>query len=281
MKLETLIIIVLFAADSAMAQNLATVEQANASQPQADQYLQRADAVPRERSGIELNARAAGMDVTKDSNRYSHRERLDDTDAGVIESWSDRVFRRLELHAQPNRFDLMQDNRMLSNTAMDALANEERVVTKIILRETLKYTQEQLPEIDVLIRALKLEVSTDMISRQGEEKEAVDSPAKPARTVRHAPVEGRFFLKTGLRIPVDGGKVGVVMETEATYGSLSSFLKVRLDGRYDSAAGLVYVLSRDVRVQVDRRVTHGTVIGRGDSASTKSSLNLVQLVCNF
>jgi hypothetical protein len=289
MKLETFYFIVIFAAESAIAQNMAAAEKANyvvdekaiASELQADQYMQIAYATPEETSAIELNARAARMKFIGDPNLYSEMKHPESTDAGVIEGWRDRVFKKLEMHAQPRRFDPMQDNRMQSTTALDEQANEDRMATRIILKETLRYTQERLPEIDELIKAMRLEVSTDMIYRQGDEAAALDSKSRAARTVHHAPVEDRFFLKTGLRIPVDGGKLGVVSETEATYGNLSSFFKVRLDGRYDSTAGLIYVLSRDLRVRVERQVTHETVLATRDTMNTKSNLGLVQLVCTF
>jgi hypothetical protein len=109
----------------------------------------------------------------------------------------------------------------------------------------------------------------------------MDPNTGAARPVHHAPVENRFFLKTGLRIPVDGGKLGVVSETEATYGNLSSFLKVRLDGRFDGSAGLIYVLNRDLRVLVEQHVTHAAVLAARETMNTRSSLGLVQLVCTF
>jgi len=289
MKLETFFVMVIFAAESAIAQNMAAAEKAHyvldekaiASQPQADQYMQIAHVIPEETATLELYAHAARMKFTNDPNLYSEMKHPDHTDAGVIEGWRDRVFKKLEMHTQPRRFDPLHDNRMQSNTALDEQANEGRMATRIILKETLRYAQERLPEIEELIKAMRLEVSTDMISRESDEAAAMDSNTRAARTVHHSPVEYRFFLKTGLRIPVDGVKLGVVSETEATYGNLSSFFKVRLDGRYDSTAGLIYVLSRDLRVQVERQVTHATVLATRDTMKTKSSLGLVQLVCTF
>ena len=290
MKLETMLVIVIFATESALAQNMAAAEEphavldekAIASRPQADQYLQIASVAPEERSIIELNASAARLKFTNDPNLYSDMKHPDHTDAGIIEGWRDRVFKSLGMHAQPRRFDPMHDGRMQSNTVLDEQANEGRTVTRIILKETLRYAQDRLPEIEELIKAMRLEVSTDMIFRQSDEAAAMDpNTGAGGRTVPHAPVENRFFLKTGLRIPVDGGKLGVVSETEATYGNLSSFVKVRLDGRYDSTAGLIYVLGRDLRVQVERQVTHATVLATRDAINTKSSLGLVQLVCTF
>jgi hypothetical protein len=289
MKLETLCIIVIFAAESAMAQDMVAAdkaryvmdEKAMTSRPQDDPFMQVASVDPEERSQIALSARAASMQYTDEPNLYSEMTGPDHTAAGVIEGWRDRVFKKLGLYAQPRRFDPSTDNRVQSNTALDEQASESRTVTRIILKETLRYAQDRLPEIEELIRAMRVEVSTDMIARQGDEAAAAVSKPRIAHTVHRAVAEDRFFLKTGLRIPVDGGRLGVVSETEATYGNLSSFFKVRLDGRFDNTAGLVYVISRDLRVQVERQVHHESAPAAGDATITRSSLELVQLVCTF
>jgi hypothetical protein len=289
MKLETIFIIVIFAAESAMAQDMAAAEKAQyvmdekamTSRPQADAYMQVAYVDSEERSQIALSARAARMMYTDEPNLYSEMTGLDHTDAGVIEGWRDRVFKKLGLYAQPRRFDPSTDSRVQSNTALDEQASESRTVTRIILKETLRYAQDRLPEIDELIKAMRVEVSTDMIARQGDEAAAAVSKPRIAHTVHRAVAEDRFFLKTGLRIPVDGGRLGVVSETEATYGNLSSFFKVRLDGRFDNSAGMVYVISRDLRVQIERQVHHESVPAAGGATNTRSSLELVQLVCTF
>jgi hypothetical protein len=280
LKLKTFFIIALFAAGSAMARNMEAAEKFHyipdeesiASRPQDDQYLQIAYVTPEERSIVELNDHAARMKFTGDPNLYSETKNPDHTDPGVIVGWCDRVFKRLETHAQTRRFDPLYDSRMQSNTELDEQANEGRTVTRIILKETLRYTQERLPETEALIKAMRFEVSTDRTSPQGDEV---------ARAVHHTPVEEGFFVKTGIRFPVDGGKLGVVSETEATYGKLLSFFKVRLDGQYDSTASLIYVLGRDLRLQVERQVTHETVLATGDTMNTKSSVGLIQLVRTF
>jgi hypothetical protein len=289
MKLETIIIIVIFAARSAFAQDMASVdmdphvmdEKARIARPQTDPSMQVAYVGPEERSAIAVKARAARMMYTDEPTLYSDMTGPEHANAGVIQGWRDRVFKKLGSYARPRRFDPITDNRMQSNTVLDERHNEARTVSRIILKETLRYAQDRLPEIEELIKAMRFEVSTDMIARKDDEA-AVDVPKqRAAHTIHHAPHEDRFFLKTGLRIPVEGGKLGVVSETEATYGNLSSFFQVRLDGRYDNTAGLVYLLSRGLRVQVERQVTHEAILAKGEATNTRSSLDLVRLVCAF
>jgi hypothetical protein len=289
MKLKTVVVIAFFAAGSVLARNIAAAEnvpcsrdgQAIASRQQTDRPVQIASVVPEERAIAVRASRAARITFADEPDLYSESDHPGDADGGIIEAWRGRVFKALGMHARPRRSDPMRDNRMHSNTEMDEQANEGRIITRIIVKETLRYAQERLPEIEELIKAMRFEVSTDMIVRQNSETAAAPPQARTAHAIHHAPAEDRFFLKTGLRIPVDGGKPAVVSETEATYGKLSSFFKVRLDGRYDSTAGLTYVLGRDLRVQVEQQVTHETVVAANDRAETKESLGLVQLVCTF
>jgi hypothetical protein len=137
-----------------------------------------------------------------------------------------------------------------------------------------------LPEIDRVVRALKLEVTTDMLVHQDEEQanslpEKEDSHAPVSRLI---PARERFFLKTGLRIPVQSGKLGLLSETFASYGDVSSFFKVRLDGRFDSDLGIIYAIEKDVRLQVERQIVHGSGAAAGEGALTE---HVVQLVYVF
>jgi hypothetical protein len=214
MKLETIFIIVIFAAESAMAQDIAAAdkaqyvmdEKAMTSRPRADTYMQVAYVDPEERSQLALNARAARMKYTDEPNLYSEMTGPDHTDAGVIEGWRDRVFKKLGLYAQPRRFDPSTDNRVQSKTALDEQASESRTVTRIILKETLRYAQDRLPEIEELIKAMRVEVSTDMIARQCDEAAAaVSKPVSLIPSIVLLPKTGSFLKQdSGSRLTADG-----------------------------------------------------------------------------
>ena len=289
MKLGTFIIVVILVPELAIAQHMATQgsvpssmnEQTVAPQSRTDRFIQIAYVAPAERSMIEMKALAARKKFAADPELYSEIKDAHRAEDGIIGEWHERVFKTVGIYGRPRQSDPVNDNRLRSKSELDEQENENRVVARIILKETVRFTQERLPELDMLIKALKLEVSTDMISGENTEAEADAKKTGEAHGARHPLVEDRFFVKTGLRVPVESGKLSLLSETEATYGNLSTFLKVYLDGRYDNTVGLLYVLGRDLRVQVERHVSHATDPVTNDKTNAKSSLNLIQLVCMF
>jgi hypothetical protein len=120
-----------------------------------------------------------------------------------------------------------------------------------------------------------------MISSAKADEETHDKRIGEARASHTTIVKDRLFVKTGLLVPVESGKLVVVSETEARYGKMTSFFKIYLDGRYDNNVGLKYVLGKDIHLQVERQVAHTTDLIMSDTANVKSSLDLVQLVCKF
>ncbi len=277
MKLRTFIILLTFVPGLAIAQ-----DKALAPESPPDRYQQIAYAAPADISMIELHALVAGKKFTADPNLYSETRQTVRPDAGIIEDWRERVFKTVGMYSIPGQSDPVNDNRLQSNNEIDDQANASRMVTRTVLKETLKFTQERLPEIDKLVKALRFEVSTDMASGEDAGTEANGKkPPGEARAAHDTIVKDRLFLKTGLRLPVESGKLGVAAETEARYGNVSSFFKVYLDGNYDNSVGLMFALGRDIHLQVERRVTHTTDLETSDKTDAKSSLNLIQLVCTF
>jgi hypothetical protein len=185
------------------------------------------------------------------------------------------------MHSGPRHFDLVNDSKLRSNNNFDEQVQSNRTVSRIILRETLRFTQERLPEIDRLVKALKFEVSTDMIPGQVVETEIHDMRIKEA-PVGHIPaVENKLFLKTGLRLPIERGRLSLISETEFRYGNISSFFSIYLDGQFDNSMGLIYVLGNDIQFKFERQISHATDPITSERMNNKASLNLVQLVCSF
>jgi hypothetical protein len=276
MKLGTFIILLIFVSGPAHAQ-----EKAAAPREQADRYQQIAYAAPADTSIVELYASLARKKFSSDPNLYSEIKRNDRSETKLIEEWRERVFKAVGTYSLPQQPDLLNDSRLQSNNEIEEQANANRMATRMVLKETLTFTQERLPEIDKLIRLLRFEVSTDSVSEKNVGTEIDENKNDEARTARNTPVKEGFLLKTGLRVPVESGKLGVTSETEARYGKMTSFFKVYLDGQYDNSLGLKYVLGKDIHLQVERQVAHTTDFVTSDTANEKSSLNLVQLVCKF
>ena len=289
MKLETFILILIFAPKLAIAQETAIREivpvgmnkQVTASQLQNDQLLQIAYAAPADKSIIELNAIATRKKFSSDQNLYSHTKQTAPLEAGIIDEWRERVYKSLGMHSGPRRFDLVHDSKLRSNNDFDEQVRLNRMVSRIVLRETLRFTQERLPEIDKLVKVLKFEVSTDMITHQVIETEINDISTKKTAVGHIQAVEKRLYLKTGLRLPIDRGRLSLVSETEARYGNVSSFFSIYLDGQFDNSMGLTYVLGNDIQFKFERQIAHSTDPITSERMNSRSSLNLVQLVCSF
>jgi hypothetical protein len=288
MKLGTLIFLLVFVPGPVLAQDQEPTTSASAglnervvaSQPQTDRYQQIAYAAPADASLIELHALVARKKFTSDPNLYSEIKRADRSETGLIEDWRERVFKTVGTSSPAQQSDLVNDSRLHSNNEIDEQANAGRTVTRVVLKETLKFTQEQLPEIDRLIRALRFEVSTNTVADE-DAAYLDDEKNNETHAARDALAKDRFLLKTGLRVPVESGKLVLTSETEARFGNVTSFFTVHLDGQYDNSMGLKYVLGRDLHLQVERQVAHTTDLVTNDKTNGRSNLSLVQLVCKF
>lgn len=289
MKLRSFIIGVTVATALAAVQDMAAGEtipyspngQKIVSRPQADRYQQIAYVAPADRSLIAMNAPVSRRIFSADPNLYSETKPSGRSEAGIIEGWRERVFRILGSYVIPRRPDPVNDNRLKSIEELADQDNERRIITRVALKETLKLAHERLPEIDRLVNALKFEVSTDMISPERSGAEAADEKTGKVSVARLPVVKDRFFLRTGLRVPIESGKLGFVSETGASYGNLSSFFKVRLDGRFDSGIGLKYVLGRNLSLQVERQVSHAAEPATSGRTNTRSISNMIQVVSAF
>jgi hypothetical protein len=289
MKLGTLILLLTFMPRLVLAQDAAPEtnasaglnERAIASQSQTDRYQQIAYADPADTSLIELHALVARKKFASDPNLYSEIKRTYRSETGLIEDWRERVFKTVGTHSLPQQSDLLNDSRLQSNNEIDDQANAGRTVTRTVIKETLKFTQERLPEIDKLIRKLRFEVSTGSAFIENAGTDNDDEKNNRARAARNTPVKESSLLKTGLRVPVESGKLVLTSETEARFGKVTSFFTVRLDGHYDNSVGLKYAFAKDLHLQVERQVAHTTDFVTSDTTNARTNLSLIQLVCKF
>jgi hypothetical protein len=254
MKLKTLLIITTVLAVIIMGRRAAAEN--------AESYPVIAYATPDERSLISMHATADRMDYRAEASLFSGSTSTDKTEEGIIVVWRERVFRSLAANWTPDAQD------------------GERMVARIAVRESMNLALEHLPRLDRLIKVLKLEVSTDMLAK-GEEKDE-DGAALPgaATPVQRQAVKERCFMRTGLRIPIEKGKPALLSETNAVYGSITSYFNVRLDSKLDSSLGLRYTLNRDMRVQVERTIADAADPAAGGTVR-RSVSNTVKLVCVF
>jgi len=208
------------------------------------------------------------------SSEINHRE---SAETGIIALWRDRMDKAVILAPRTYPSEQAAD-RLQSMDERNELANEGRAVSKIAFRETLKIAQEQFPELDRLIKVLKLEVSTELISDVGATSGIEMRKAPVQQVTLQKPVETRFFMKTGLRIPVENGKVNLLSETTAVYGNISSYVRVQVGGRGDSRLGVIYAMNHDMHLQIEHQLNRSAGSGQTMNAAT---LDVVQLMCVF
>ncbi len=254
MKLKTLLIITTVTVVIIMGRTATAEDAAN--------YPVIAYAAPAERSLISMHAMADRMVYRTEAILFSNPTSTVKTEEGIIVQWRERVFKSLAANMTP----VVEDG--------------ERMVARIAVKESLNLALEHLPSLERLIKVLKLEVSTDMLARDQEKDESDEALPIAATPVRRQAVKARFFMRTGLRIPIEKGKPTLLSETNAVYGSITTYFNVRLDSKLDSSLGLRYTLNRDMQVQVER-TTADAVDPAWGGTGRRSVSNTVKLVCVF
>jgi hypothetical protein len=288
-KIIIIALALMFAPDLVSAQDMSIhendtagmIEKTNNPQSEADHFMQVAYVASLDKSILEVTAIAARKKFTSEPTLYTELKQSNNLAGGLIDEWRVQVYKILSTYSIPRQANIVNDYRLQSNNELDEQTDTNRTLTKIILKETVKFTQERLPEIDRLIKALRFEVSTDMISKEIREVEANDQKTDGPKKEHHPFVKDKLFAKTGFHVPVESGKFRLVSETEARYGNMSSFFKIYLDGQLDNSLGLIYDFNRATQLQIQRHDTHGADPRTSEKRSAKSNLNLIQLVCRF
>ena len=238
----------------------------NAAAEEAESHPVMAYIAPAELSLISLHATTDRIVYRTEESLFSSADPTVRTEEGIIAAWRERVFASLAANMTPD------------------VADGERIVARTVVKESMKLAMERLPSLERLIKVLKLEVSTDMLAKSEEENKGDETQPLPATQARgqavHQAVKERFFMRTGLRIPIEQGKPTLLSETNAGYGSITSYFKVRLDSKLDSSLGLRYTLNRDMQVQVER-TTADAVDPASGGTERRSVSNTVKLVCLF
>jgi hypothetical protein len=296
MRLITFFIFFMFVPELAMAQDLSSKEntpsnmngQAAAPRPLTDRSQRyNANGALANSSPIELKALYGGAGFMPEPDLISYITQTDGSERGVVEEWRERMFNTINMYFGPRQQYPAQGNRLLTNGELDTRANEGRIVMKLVLKETLKFSKERVVEIDRLVKALKYEISSDKTGSEDAGAETSDSKTGDNKIsdkksgkihpARNAVGNDKVILKTGIRVRVDSGKLGLVSESEARYGNASYFYKVNLDNQGDNSLGFRYVLGRDIYLQVERDFNRTM----DPTAKDKPSVNLVQLGCRF
>jgi hypothetical protein len=238
-------------------------------------------------SPIELNTLYGGTGFLSEPGLISGTKQTDGLERGVIEDWREQMFKTISMYFGPRQEDPLRVSRLLTDDGLDKQADGGRIVLKLVLKETLKFSKERIVEIDRLVKALKYEISSDKTgsedagakasdSKNGDDK-ITDKKTAEARPARNVVANDKLIVKTGVRVRIDSGKLGLVSETVARYGKASYFYKVNLDNQGDNSLGFRYILGRDIYIQVERDFNRTP----DPTAKDKPSTNLIQLGCRF
>ena len=276
MKLITFFILLMFVPEFAMAQEFASKVNTSSRTEQAANN-----------SPIELNTLYGGTGFLSEPGLISGTKQTDGLERGVIEDWREQMFKTISMYFGPRQEDPLRVSRLLTDDGLDKQAGGGRIVLKLVLKETLKFSKERIVEIDRLVKALKYEISSDKTgsedagakasdSKNGDDK-ITDKKTAEARPARNVVANDKLIVKTGVRVRIDSGKLGLVSETVARYGKASYFYKVNLDNQGDNSLGFRYILGRDIYIQVERDFNRTP----DPTAKDKPSTNLIQLGCRF
>jgi len=286
MKLKTIIIALIFLPEPAIAQDTVLQEMipVNISEQvfvidsQLGHSIHTENANPSKEHVIEVNTIASWKNPAARQDLFSE---ITHSDAKIINDWYKRIYESLRTQSIPRKDELTSDMRLRSNNELIERVNESHTVLKIVLKETLQFTKERLPEIDMLIRALKFEVSSDMASKKFDMTEVHAIKNNESSVSRHSEVNDRLFLKTGLRLPIDSGRLSLVSESVARYGNVSSFFSLYLGGHFNNTVGLAYDVNNDIHLRVERQTNQAMNSMTSNRSNERFSVNLIHLVCNF
>jgi hypothetical protein len=237
-------------------------------------------------SPIELSALYGRSNLMTDQDIKGNNKQADRPAPSVIEKWRERVFNTLSAYFGSHQQVLMNDSWFWGNNNYEpgSQVNDGRIATKLVMKETLKFARENIPEINTLVNALKVEIASDRSMREDSKAEVeagdrkADNKSGKARADKGSPAaEDKIVFKTGLRVRVDSGKLGLASETEARYGKASYFYKVNLDNQGENSLGVRYVLDKTASLQIERDFSHTM----NPATRNRPSVNVIQLGFRF
>ncbi len=246
-----------------------------------------ADAAAAHASPIQLNALYGGPGAA-DPDRNQNRKPAAQSNPGVMEQWRDRMASTLTEYFDSRRQEPADNGRLAGYSGSGNQAVDGRTVMRIVTKETLKFTREHVPEIDTFVKSLKVEFSSGRNGglNVGEEAQTAGTGNKSIDTRAggtgnghrvSAAVQDKFVYKTGIRVRVESGKVGLVSETEAKYGKGTCFYRINLDNHGYNSMGLSYVLGKAASLQIERDFSRTM----NPASRVQPGINVIRLGFNF
>ncbi len=238
---------------------------------------------------LELNALYGKPGLTADPDRATNVQTMTRPNSGVMEQWRDRMVNTLSTYvASRQQAPDEPANPYAAGTGPIDHSGDERVIMKIMAKETLKFAREHVPEIDAFVNSLKMEYSSERPSSGDIGREALPIVKNERKTedtktthteskATPAAEQDKLIYKTGIRVRVESGKVGLVSESEARYGKAAYFYKVNLDRQDNNSMGMSYALSTTASLQIEHDFS-GTM---NPASRDFPSTNVIKVGFNF
>jgi len=258
-----------------MSEQVFVIESQHAS------YIHSKNTNPSEDLAIEVDTVAPWKNPPASQDLSSEIIQTAPSNAKIINDWYNRIYESLSAQSIPREDELASETRLRSNNELNERLNSSRLVLKIVLKETLQFSKERLPEIDMLIRALKFDVSTDMVFKKSDVTEVPATKNNENSDSRHPEDNDRLFLKTGLKLPIDCGRLSLASDSVVRYGNVSSVFSLYLGGHVNNTIRLVYDFNNDIHLRVERQTNQPMNSMTTSRPNERFSVNLIHLVYNF
>jgi hypothetical protein len=229
-----------------------------------------------QRAAVEMNALYDKSKLRAETGLPREIKQPDPFEHTIIGEWNERVFNSLKTYSTSPRQDLETDFGQQRTTYIDEQTSERNMVTKVLLNETLRLTRERIPEIDSLVKAIKLEISSETTGTKTENG-TDDQGTTDAKAVKKTVDENEVYYKTGVRLNMEGSFLELVSETEVKYSVVTYYYKVHFYNQSDNSLGMTFVVGRDISIKLERSFSGTMDPITGD----KANRNTVQLVSKF
>ncbi len=213
-----------------------------------------------------------------DPTLYKRPQKGDDEKTDVLEEWRDFVYSKLV-----NVYDVPLENRSDycigsdCDGAYNGPPNDQKIVTRTISKETFKFMRKKIPQLDVLITSLRVEVT---------ERPPKDEPTPVFRDMYpdtefvHRDVDAKeLSLQSRMRIRTAEGSMGFFAETTASYGKITSLWGVNIRKPGDMSFAMKYITGKNTHLIFEREIRYKTLANAvytvGQNRITENALRFV------
>lgn len=193
-----------------------------------------------------------------------------------FEGWRQQVFNKLSRSQRPAIKNFIDEARSI--TEYNERTRTERDVKRIIFGESLKYMQNKISFLDMIIKPIRVEISDKTFRRESDKA----APRSGSRNESRSP--GRknqtnndeVTFKAGLGVKFEHKWATLTADSEAQYRNLSAFVKVSFAKQTSAGLGLKYPFADNLQIVYNHLITYDETIS-GEANSRAVHYDLVVL----